>query len=151
MLMGKRPRTPIKRTTSLKELSPDLSAATSPAEILPPPPLAELWRDGKLPPSPAPRRGLKRRCSGDPSVAEAAPFLTACGLCKRSLGPGFDTFMYRGEVAFCSSECREKQITIDEKKGRKKCSSPAIVKKAELPPPPKSSESSAGNETIVAA
>ncbi|KAI0495325.1 hypothetical protein KFK09_025475 [Dendrobium nobile] len=150
MLMGKRPRTPMKRTTSLTELSPDLAAAASSAEIPPQPLAAESRRDGKPPPSPAVQRSRKRRCSRDPSVAEADPFLTACGLCKRSLGPGFDTFMYRGEVAFCSSECREKQITIDDRNARKKCPS-SSVKKAEQPTPPKSSESSASSETITAA
>ncbi|KAH0452323.1 hypothetical protein IEQ34_019622 [Dendrobium chrysotoxum] len=60
------------------------------------------------------------------------------------------SFIYRGEVAFCSSECREKQITIDERKERKKCSS-SSVKKAEQPTPPKSSESSASSETVTAA
>lgn len=95
MLMGKRPRIPMKRTTSLKELSPDLAAAESPAKIPPQPPEVDPRRGGKPPPSPASQRGLKRRFSGDPSAAVAAPFLTACGLCKRSLGPGFDTFMYR--------------------------------------------------------
>lgn len=42
-------------------------------------------------------------------------FLTSCFLCKKFLH-GLDIFMYRGEKAFCSEECRCKQISIDEQK-----------------------------------
>ncbi|XP_073134812.1 FCS-Like Zinc finger 14-like [Henckelia pumila] len=42
-------------------------------------------------------------------------FLTSCFLCKKLLH-GLDIFMYRGEKAFCSPECRCKQISIDEQK-----------------------------------
>lgn len=44
----------------------------------------------------------------------AIDFLDECYLCKRSLGPGLDTYMYRGDRAFCSVECRLKQIAMDE-------------------------------------
>ncbi|KAF7080337.1 hypothetical protein CFC21_084433 [Triticum aestivum] len=43
-----------------------------------------------------------------------AAFLSACGFCAKPLGPGEDTYIYRGEVAFCSQECREHQIAKDE-------------------------------------
>ncbi|XP_020155867.1 uncharacterized protein [Aegilops tauschii subsp. strangulata] len=43
-----------------------------------------------------------------------AAFLSACGFCAKPLGPGEDTYIYRGEVAFCSQECREHQIKKDE-------------------------------------
>ncbi|XVE60704.1 hypothetical protein DITRI_Ditri05aG0149400 [Diplodiscus trichospermus] len=39
-------------------------------------------------------------------------FLTSCHLCRKELH-GLDIFMYRGEKAFCSAECREKQITSE--------------------------------------
>ncbi|XVF19101.1 hypothetical protein REPUB_Repub11eG0081200 [Reevesia pubescens] len=42
-------------------------------------------------------------------------FLTCCHLCKRELH-GLDIFMYRGEKAFCSAECRDKQIGSDDHK-----------------------------------
>lgn len=45
----------------------------------------------------------------------AAHFLQTCLLCKRSLGLGTDIYMYRGDSAFCSAECRHEQILIDEK------------------------------------
>lgn len=55
-----------------------------------------------------------RRNSADFSTAETAAFLRACGLCNRRLGPGRDTFMYRGDTAFCSLECRQQHMTIEE-------------------------------------
>ncbi|KAG8076325.1 hypothetical protein GUJ93_ZPchr0006g43552 [Zizania palustris] len=63
---------------------------------------------------------MQRRHSGDFAVAETAAFLKACGICNRRLGPGRDTFIYMGEVAFCSNECRQKQMNLDELK-EKKC------------------------------
>ncbi|KAL3332099.1 hypothetical protein AABB24_032621 [Solanum stoloniferum] len=44
-----------------------------------------------------------------------ADFLNSCFLCKKQL-KGLDIFMYRGEKAFCSAECRCTQISIDELK-----------------------------------
>ncbi|KAG4933265.1 hypothetical protein JHK87_047267 [Glycine soja] len=43
-------------------------------------------------------------------------FLSACFLCKKSLGDNRDIFMYRGDTPFCSEECRQEQIEIDEAK-----------------------------------
>ncbi|KAF7107638.1 hypothetical protein CFC21_108241 [Triticum aestivum] len=64
---------------------------------------------------------FQRRHSGDFNAAvETAAFLKACGLCCRRLGPGRDTFIYMGEVAFCSLECRQQQMNLDELK-EKKC------------------------------
>uniref|UniRef100_A0ACD5ZL92 Uncharacterized protein n=1 Tax=Avena sativa TaxID=4498 RepID=A0ACD5ZL92_AVESA len=64
---------------------------------------------------------MQRRHSGDFNEAmETAAFLKACGLCCRRLGPGRDTFIYMGEVAFCSLECRQQQMNLDELK-EKKC------------------------------
>lgn len=40
--------------------------------------------------------------------------LKACFLCKRSFRDGKDIFMYRGDRAFCSEECRYRQIVVDE-------------------------------------
>ncbi|CAH9141010.1 unnamed protein product [Cuscuta epithymum] len=44
-----------------------------------------------------------------------AHFLSSCFLCKKQL-QGLDIFMYRGETAFCSIECRCKQMSMDELK-----------------------------------
>ncbi|GAV76245.1 DUF581 domain-containing protein [Cephalotus follicularis] len=44
-------------------------------------------------------------------------FLNSCHLCMRKLH-GKDIYMYRGEKAFCSTECRSSQIMMDECKER---------------------------------
>ncbi|KAI5065482.1 hypothetical protein GOP47_0020177 [Adiantum capillus-veneris] len=41
-------------------------------------------------------------------------FMDACFSCKNPLGHGRDIFMYRGDAAFCSEDCRLRQITYDE-------------------------------------
>ncbi|KAE8722537.1 poly(U)-specific endoribonuclease-B-like [Hibiscus syriacus] len=43
-------------------------------------------------------------------------FLDSCFLCRKPLGGNKDIFMYRGDTAFCSEECRQEQIDIDEAK-----------------------------------
>lgn len=47
-------------------------------------------------------------------------FMDSCYSCKRPLGHGRDIFMYRGDAAFCTEECRLWQISCDER--RQKCS-----------------------------
>jgi len=42
-------------------------------------------------------------------------FLSSCNLCRKTLH-GKDIYMYRGEKAFCSEECRHRQIVNDERK-----------------------------------
>ncbi|CAO2841661.1 unnamed protein product [Amaranthus hypochondriacus] len=49
-------------------------------------------------------------------------FLSSCCWCKKGLH-GKDIYMYRGEKAFCSEECRQRQIMKDERKD--KCRSEA--------------------------
>lgn len=41
-------------------------------------------------------------------------FLASCHACNKRLGQGKDIFMYRGEKAFCSSECRYQEMLFDE-------------------------------------
>ncbi|XP_068638364.1 FCS-Like Zinc finger 14-like [Aristolochia californica] len=52
-------------------------------------------------------------------------FLSSCHLCRKKLH-GLDIFMYRGDKAFCSVECRCQQILSDELK--EKCGSEAMKK-----------------------
>jgi len=66
----------------------------------------------------APARAGLRRNSADYSKVETAAFLRHCGLCRRLLGPGRDTFMYKGEAAFCSLECRQQHMTHEEWKDK---------------------------------
>eukprot|EP00252_Welwitschia_mirabilis_P020753 TRINITY_DN514_c0_g1_i1.p1 TRINITY_DN514_c0_g1~~TRINITY_DN514_c0_g1_i1.p1 ORF type:complete len:152 (-),score=14.05 TRINITY_DN514_c0_g1_i1:232-687(-) len=51
-----------------------------------------------------------------PVSLPSASFLQSCFLCKRRLSPARDIYMYRGDAAFCSAECRHQQIVMDEKK-----------------------------------
>jgi endogenous inhibitor of DNA gyrase (YacG/DUF329 family) len=43
-------------------------------------------------------------------------FLDSCSLCKKPLSKNKDIFMYRGDAPFCSEECRQEQIEIDQEK-----------------------------------
>ncbi|XP_057455004.1 FCS-Like Zinc finger 17-like [Lotus japonicus] len=41
-------------------------------------------------------------------------FLKNCNLCNKQLSPDKDIYMYRGDQGFCSIECRDRQIVLDE-------------------------------------
>ncbi|GAU49793.1 hypothetical protein TSUD_46100 [Trifolium subterraneum] len=43
-------------------------------------------------------------------------FLSKCFHCKKNLEQGKDIFMYRGEMAFCSNECRSEGMLLEEGK-----------------------------------
>ncbi|KAL1533150.1 hypothetical protein AAHA92_33075 [Salvia divinorum] len=43
-------------------------------------------------------------------------YLKVCNLCFKPLDFDKDIFMYRGDLGFCSMECRERQIYMDETK-----------------------------------
>ncbi|CAL0305965.1 unnamed protein product [Lupinus luteus] len=59
-------------------------------------------------------------------------FLEACFLCTKPLAQNSDIFMYRGNTPFCSKECREEQIEIDEAKEKSwKQSSKRSVRQSE--------------------
>ncbi|XP_066319224.1 FCS-Like Zinc finger 2-like [Miscanthus floridulus] len=47
-------------------------------------------------------------------------FLDACFLCRKPLASNRDIFMYRGDTAFCSDECRSAQMAADEAAERRK-------------------------------
>ncbi|KAJ1281080.1 hypothetical protein BS78_04G280800 [Paspalum vaginatum] len=87
---------------------------------------------------------------GHHAWVEGAAFLKACGLCNRRLGPGHDTFIYRGEVAFCSQECREKQIEYDERM-EQTCSMTSIKEAPSVSGASGSDQSGSGGETVAAA
>ncbi|KAG4990773.1 hypothetical protein AAZX31_09G069300 [Glycine max] len=50
-------------------------------------------------------------------------FLSSCHLCRKNLD-GKDIYMYRGEKAFCSNECRSRQISMDDER-KERCRSEA--------------------------
>ncbi|KAF5738646.1 hypothetical protein HS088_TW13G01547 [Tripterygium wilfordii] len=51
---------------------------------------------------------------GDPSSYPFQNFLSSCYACKKNLGLGKDIYMYRGEKAFCSLECRYQEMMLEE-------------------------------------
>ncbi|XP_020205316.1 FCS-Like Zinc finger 3 [Cajanus cajan] len=70
--------------------------------------------------------------AGSEEHYEEPHFLQACYLCRKSLGQNHDIFMYRGNTPFCSKECRQEQIEIDEaKEKRRKLSSKRGVRQSE--------------------
>ncbi|XP_008803746.2 FCS-Like Zinc finger 5-like [Phoenix dactylifera] len=106
MLMGKRPRSPMRRTTIAAVFSAaDLEAASEASDE------GGHQRLRRTAPMSAQRRSFS-----DFELAGTASFLSSCGLCKRHLGPGVDTYIYRGEIAFCSLQCRQHQINLDDQK-----------------------------------
>ncbi|XP_018436631.1 FCS-Like Zinc finger 3 [Raphanus sativus] len=65
------------------------------------------------------------------SSYEEPHFLESCSLCRKHLPRNSDIFMYRGDKAFCSNECREEQIESDEAKEKSwKLSSRSLRKKS---------------------
>ena len=116
MLLGKRQRPPMKRTTSMTEFSLDLSIATVEGggggvnggvnvsqQFDPNNPCKGLdqrfMAAAAVSPSPSPRPRNLRRNSVD-FTTETAHFLRACSLCKRRLIPGRDIYMYRYIIFF---------------------------------------------------
>ncbi|KAG6422965.1 hypothetical protein SASPL_113348 [Salvia splendens] len=128
MMVGKRGRPPIKRTTSMTEFTLDLNGGAV-AQLYQPsdphnPFNGDLNQHYMASAAAAPR--LQRRNSED--YAQTASFLRVCSFCNRRLVPGHDIFMYRGDSAFCSLECRQQQINQDDRKD--KCSFTASKKEA---------------------
>lgn len=104
MLLGKRQRPPMKRTTSMTEFTLDLNHTVvvdgGPNNSGPPPPAASYdqypnnpFNTISKPPSPTIASKIHRRNSGD--YTQTSHFLKACHLCKRRLITGRDIFMYR--------------------------------------------------------
>lgn len=62
----------------------------------------------------------ENRSLADHSGYNSHDFLSFCHACRKNLGQGKDIFMYRGEKAFCSRECRYQEMLFDEE--MEKCS-----------------------------
>jgi len=87
---------------------------------------------------------------------EPAHFLDACRLCNRRLGHGRDIYMYRGDNAFCSVECREQQIAMDERKEKSAAGITGMKKGGQVSSSNRHENSKKGNfqtqtETVAAA
>ncbi|KAJ1294270.1 hypothetical protein BS78_01G133400 [Paspalum vaginatum] len=54
------------------------------------------------------------KTAADGRAAVANGFLSSCHACNKQLGHGNDIFIYRGDKAFCSSECRYQEMLFDE-------------------------------------
>nr|GLL18430.1 uncharacterized protein LOC109149401 [Ipomoea trifida]GMC55220.1 FCS-Like Zinc finger 6-like [Ipomoea batatas] len=142
MLLGKRPRPPMKRTTSMTEFTLDLNAGAVSAGGQTSQAAAAL--DQQLTSAATVSARPHRRKSAD--FVETAHFLRACSLCKRRLIPGRDIYMYRGDSAFCSLECRQQQMTQDERK--EKCS--LVASKKEAMAAATSAAAATGSEVVAA-
>lgn len=53
------------------------------------------------------------KCATETVADAGEDFLSSCFTCKKKL-EGSDIYIYRGEKAFCSAECRDKEILIEE-------------------------------------
>ncbi|XP_027338798.1 FCS-Like Zinc finger 5-like [Abrus precatorius] len=160
MMLGKRPRPPMKRTTSMSEITFDLNTTLDddPNNSL----LNPHGPGGSDGPGPWPNHppvgfngsdqsrvlatvSPRNHSRHSPDLAHTPDFLRACFLCKRRLGPGRDIYMYRGDSAFCSLECREKQMKQDESKD--KC---YVALKKQVVVAPSGSQVTTKGETVVA-
>ncbi|URD82762.1 hypothetical protein MUK42_05009 [Musa troglodytarum] len=65
--------------------------------------------------------------SSTSASARRSTFLEHCCLCRGKLRQGQDIYMYRGDRAFCSEECRCRQIFMDEESGTRDCCSLAAA------------------------
>ncbi|KAF0933849.1 hypothetical protein E2562_019302 [Oryza meyeriana var. granulata] len=75
-------------------------------------------------PSPSPRR----RASRDDAGELRRHYLDACFRCGRMLAGNKDIFMYRGDIPFCSEECRQRQIDADDASEMKRSKQPAAAR-----------------------
>ncbi|XP_039053431.1 FCS-Like Zinc finger 5-like [Hibiscus syriacus] len=131
MLLGKRTRQSIKKTTSMTEIT--VVDASNLEEVVdqhpivsdPPPPHREFHdgnsrSDQRFSAMVSPKNRSSERSAFTNHVVNgttsASPFLQSCWLCNSRLAPGRNIYMYRGDTAFCSLECREKQMKEDERK-----------------------------------
>ncbi|KAK4758325.1 hypothetical protein SAY87_019626 [Trapa incisa] len=121
MILVKRQRPHMKRTTSLSEITIELNTpvdAQPPDSRRPEHAIAPNGWDQRLASAAPP--SVARRHSAD--FLETPNFLRTCSLCKHRLIPGRDIYMYRGDSAFCSLECRQQQMNQDERKDKKRLS-----------------------------
>ncbi|XP_062098471.1 FCS-Like Zinc finger 5-like [Humulus lupulus] len=119
-MLGKRPRTTMKRTTSMTEITFDLNTNDESQPFDPHNPLKKTTAAGAGGDHQRIQGGLCKSNSADftqttKSINTTSHFLRACFLCKRRLVPNRDIYMYRGISAYCSLECRQHQINHDEK------------------------------------
>ncbi|EFH43143.1 predicted protein [Arabidopsis lyrata subsp. lyrata] len=123
MLIGSRPRPQMQRTASITritiEVDDDQTAGQDSDVAMTVVDGGDNYDQrflGML--SPVNHRRNERKDGGRSSPSSLSSFLGNCGFCKRRLAPGRDIYMYKGDAAFCSIECREQQMEHDEDKTR---------------------------------
>ncbi|KAG8074617.1 hypothetical protein GUJ93_ZPchr0006g43387 [Zizania palustris] len=57
---------------------------------------------------------VKPAAGGGGGEVRRLHYLESCFLCKRSIAGDRDIFMYRGDAAFCSEDCRDEQMEMDD-------------------------------------
>ncbi|CAA6673849.1 unnamed protein product [Spirodela intermedia] len=90
-----------------------------------------IYRDQGIP---SPRSGVdgRSRFFLEPRWdGQGEHFLDACLLCKKPLGHNRDIYMYRGDMPFCSEECRQEQIEFDEARESRNLSMKASASREE--------------------
>ncbi|KAK4366774.1 hypothetical protein RND71_014654 [Anisodus tanguticus] len=161
MMLGKKKgRPPMRRKTSMTGITVDLGTANEqePSDYM----VDESFKDSSEKEviimggydyyqysQVSPR--YQRRISGEGFERERANFLTSCGLCNRRLAPGRDIYMYRGDTAFCSMECREQQMKQDERKDKSNSIKLTENHHNHSEFPSAKSDTSSNSETIAAA
>lgn len=142
---GKHPLTPpMNRTTSMSQLrSADF---TIESEQIPIPDSSGFLMGS----------GITTCYSYSNKPIEPAHFLDACSLCNRRLSDGRDIYMYRGDTAFCSEECRQQQIAMDERKEKATAGITGMKKGGQVSSSNRHENSKQGNfqaqtETVAAA
>ncbi|EXC06702.1 hypothetical protein L484_021540 [Morus notabilis] len=164
MLLGKRPRPPMKRTTSMTEITFDLSTndemmSSQPSDPHNPFKVDVRQQDQRLLAAhnhnnnnsnhmmmASPRN--HRRNSAD--FVETSHFLRSCSLCRRRLVPNRDIYMYRGDSAFCSLECRQQQMNQDERMEKCSLASKKLEVVSSSASAARSSQVTAKGETVAA-
>ncbi|KAL6867721.1 hypothetical protein ACP4OV_015745 [Aristida adscensionis] len=82
-----------------------------------PPCLAVLRRSSAVRALPA-ASASSSKCQGisGPAAFVGLQFLKRCLCCHKTLDASMDVFVYKGEHAFCSAECRDQHIAREERR-----------------------------------
>ncbi|EOA17646.1 hypothetical protein CARUB_v10006014mg [Capsella rubella] len=119
MLIGNRPRPQMQRTTSITRITvevddDDQTAGQDSDVAMTVVDAGDNYDRRFLGMFSPPNHRRNKRQDGGRSSSPSSSFLGNCGFCKHRLAPGRDIYMYKGDAAFCSIECREQQMEHDE-------------------------------------
>nr|QGP73751.1 hypothetical protein [Sedum alfredii] len=81
-------------------------------------------------------------CDDRCTLVSKSPCKESCFMCEKPLGFSADIFMYMGNTPFCSTECRQEQIEMDDAEERRKRKKSALRAKAET------ARSTAGGKSV---